>query len=66
MTLADIALVSSVATAIYCVDFSLKPHQHVQKWFQELEKSLPEFKEIIVDNCQQLKGILEMMKKNNQ
>lgn len=67
LTIADIALVSTVATAIAVFDFDLKPYPNVQTWFKTVKANIPAYKGIIEENGQKLRAAVDMvMAKNNQ
>lgn len=62
LTLADIAVLSSVATAVVALDYKLTPYPNVEKWFKMLQSTVPYYKEIMEENCEQMRAILDQMK----
>lgn len=62
MTIADLAIVSTVATLVFSFNFDLKPYPKVDKWFKNLKSVLPDFKEIIEDNCMKFKELLNSIR----
>lgn len=65
MTISDIAITSSVATAIAVFNQDLTPYPNVNKWFKHMKSSLPDYKEIIEENAEKLRLLVESVKAKN-
>lgn len=59
LTVADLAIVSTVGTAICVLDFDLSPYPNVQRWYQHMKKILPDFKEIMEENERKLRVLVD-------
>lgn len=67
LTLADIAIISTIATAISVMDYDLSPYPNVKSWFKHVKASLPDYKGIIEENAQKLKVMIDgFIAKNNK
>lgn len=59
LTLADIAIVSTVATAEAVLDFPLGKYSNVERWFGKLKSTLPDYDGTVTQNMKKLRARID-------